>query len=78
MMLEVVASRHLFQLRHRHRGRIADDAAFGPANGMFTSAHFHVIHAASALNLLQRHVEIEADAALGGPRDVFVQHAVAV
>ena len=37
------------QFSERHLRRVAHDAAFAPPNGTLTTAHFQVIHAASAL-----------------------------
>ena len=44
---------------------------FAPPNGMFTTAHFHVIHAASALTSSSVTLRSKRMPPLAGPRDVL-------
>ena len=73
-----VAPRQALELapRHLRRDRTATPP-LPPPKGMFTTAHFQVIQAASAFDLVERDVGVIADAALGGPADDRVLHAVA-
>jgi len=70
-----VAPRQTLQLAHRHRRRIAHQPPpLAPPNGMLTSAHFHVIHAASAFHFLERHPEVESGCRpWPAPRDRVVE-----
>ena len=50
---------------------------FAPPYGMLTTAHFQVIHIGKRLDLVERHVGVVADAALGRPAVDVVLHPVA-
>ena len=72
-----VASRHTLQLAHRHRGRIANDAALGAPERDVHQRALPRHPGGQRFDFFEGDVEIEANAALGRSTRRVVQHAVA-
>src|SRR5690606_24866350 len=71
-----VTARQALELVHAERERIADDAALRAAEGNVDHGALPGHPCCQRLDLIEAHVLVEADAALGGPPRRVVQHAV--